>query len=36
MTYPVEVKFFINYNWESEYHLNYRLLGYQKNATTGF
>ena len=36
MTYPVEVKFFINSNWESEYHLNYRLLGYQKNATTGF
>ena len=36
MTYPVEVKFFINYNWKSEYHLNYRLLGYQKNATTGF
>lgn len=36
MTYPVEVKFFINYKWESEYHLNYRLLGYQKNATTGF
>ena len=36
MTYPVKVKFFINYNWESEYHLNYRLLGYQKNATTGF
>lgn len=36
MTYPVEVKFFINYNWESEYHLNYRLLGYQKNATNGF
>ena len=36
MTYPVEVKFFINYTWQSEYHLNYRLLGYQKNATTGF
>ena len=36
MTYPVEVRFFINYKWESEYHLNYRLLGYQKNATTGF
>ena len=36
MTYPVKVKFFINYNWESEYHLNYRLLGYQKNANTGF
>ena len=36
MTYPVKVKFFINYKWESEYHLNYRLLGYQKNATTGF
>lgn len=36
MTYPVEVKFFINYNSKSEYHLNYRLLGYQKNANTGF
>ena len=36
MTYPVEVKFFINYNWQSEHHLNYRLLGYQKNANTGF
>ena len=36
MTYPVKVKFFINYKWESEYHLNYRLLGYQNNATTGF
>ena len=36
MTYPVEVKFFINYTWQSEHHLNYRLLGYQKNANTGF
>ena len=36
MTYPVEVKFFINYDWQPEYHLNYRLLGYQKNANTGF
>ena len=35
MTYPVEVKFFIN-TWQSEYHLNDRLLGYQKNANTGF
>ena len=35
MTYPVQVKFFIN-TWQSEYHLNYRLLGYQKNANTGF
>ena len=36
MTYPVEVKFFINYDWQSEYHLNDRLLGYQKNKDTGF
>ena len=36
MTYPVEVKFFINYAWQSEYHLNDRLLGYQKNKDTGF
>ena len=36
MTYPVEVKFFINYTWQSEHYLNYRLLGYQKNANTGF
>lgn len=35
MTYPVEVKFFIS-AWQSEYHLNDRLLGYQKNANTGF
>ena len=35
MTYPVQVKFFIN-TWQSEYHLNDRLLGYQKNANTGF
>ena len=35
MTYPVEVKFFIN-AWQSEYHLNDRLLGYQKNKDTGF
>ena len=35
MTYPVKVKFFIN-TWQSEYHLNDRLLGYQKNANTGF
>ena len=35
MTYPVEVKFLIN-TWQSEYHLNDRLLGYQKNANTGF
>ena len=36
MTYPVEVKFFINYDWQSEHHLNDRLLDYQKNANTGF
>ena len=36
MTYPVKVKFFINYDWQPEYHLNDRLLGYQKNANTGF
>ena len=36
MTYPVEVKFFINYDWQSEHHLNDRLLGYQKNKDTGF
>ena len=36
MTYPVEVKFFINYAWQSEYHLNDRRLGYQKNKDTGF
>ena len=35
MTYPVEVKFFV-YGWQSEYHLNDRLLGYQKNKDTGF
>ena len=35
MTYPVEVKFFI-YDWQSEYHLNDRLLGYQQDNTTGF
>lgn len=35
MTYPVEVKFFI-YGWQSEYHLNDRLLGYQQDNTTGF
>ena len=35
MTYPVEVKFFIN-TWQSEHHLNDRLLGYQKNKDTGF
>ena len=36
MTYPVEVKFFINGNWKSEHHLNDRLLGYQQDNTTGF
>lgn len=36
MTYPVEVKFFINYTWQSEHHLNDRLLGYQQDNTTGF
>ena len=36
MTYPVEVRFYINYTWQTEHHLNYQLLGYQKNATTGF
>ena len=36
MTYPVGVKFRINYDWQSEYHLNDRLLGYQKNKDTGF
>ncbi len=35
MTYPVKVKFFI-YGWQSEYHLNDRLLGYQQDNTTGF